>query len=409
MMDIDKLTKHYEQLWNNCSAQFPHLQNQYSSDQQYINESNFEAIIQSLKTRSNRKKINGFLNDENEATSSELFRRLFVSIFGFEDAHLDHILSNDFKIATKSFIKEARGFDDLLDLDDIFQACRNAWIMLGLQVMLGVKVKLTPSIFSYSMLYPYTDNFIDDPNNSKEEKYSFSVRFYHRLSGQLIEPKNHTEKKVFELIEKIEGEYDRAKYPSVYKSLLAIHDAQTKSVSLVDKRDTLSDAEILKLCIDKGGTSVLADGFLVAGNLTKEQQISLFGYGTYLQFIDDIQDVKEDSDVGQMTVFAKEATKSKLDELTNKTFCLGRYVLGTMSCFSGPNIGEFQKLIEKSIDSMLIETILLNKDYYSANYIEKLSNYSPLSIEYLFKRRSKLSAQRISYIKNIAESAIANF
>ena len=408
-MDIDILTKHYEHLWSICSVHFPYFQTQYSSDKQKINESGFEDIIQSLKARSNRKKINGFLKDKDEVSSSVLFRKLFVSIFGFEDSHLDHILSVEFKKATKLFIKEARDFDALLDLDDIFQACRNAWIMFGLQVMLGMKANLTPSIFAYSMLYPYTDNFIDDPNHSKQEKYTFSVRFYHRLSGQFIEPENHTEKKVFDLIEKIEGEFDRAKYPSVYKSLLAIHDAQTKSVMLADKKDTLNDAEILKLCVDKGGTSVLADGFLISGNLTEEQQISLFGYGTYLQFIDDIQDVKEDSYVGQMTVFAKEATKSKLDELTNKTFCLGRYVLGTMSCFSGPNIGEFQKLIEKSIDSMLIETILLNKDYYSSDYIEKLSKHSPLSIEYLFKRRSKLSSQRISYIRNIAESAIANF
>ena len=60
---------------------------------------------------------------------------------------------------------------------------RNVWIMNGVQLMADVPVKITPSVFAYSMIYPYSDNFLDDPNVTEEEKQAFSKRFNQRLHG----------------------------------------------------------------------------------------------------------------------------------------------------------------------------------------------------------------------------------
>ena len=103
------------------------------------------------------------------------FRTFLKTGLNFEDDNLDIILSNDFKEATKEFVKRARYFDPSISLNDIYQACRNVWIMNGVQQMLGLPVRLTPAVFAYSMLYPYSDNYLDNPDIPAENKITVKV------------------------------------------------------------------------------------------------------------------------------------------------------------------------------------------------------------------------------------------
>lgn len=59
-------------------------------------------------------------------------------------------------------------------------------------------------------------------------------------------------------------------------------------MQLIHSNKPLSELETLTVYLAKGGASVLADGYLVAGKLTKDQEYFLFGYGAYLQLLDDI-------------------------------------------------------------------------------------------------------------------------
>ena len=63
-----------------------------------------------------------------------------------------------------------------MEVYDIFQAIRNVWIMNSIQILYNMEVKLTPSIFAYSMLYPYSDNYLDDANISVGEKVEFNKK-----------------------------------------------------------------------------------------------------------------------------------------------------------------------------------------------------------------------------------------
>ena len=63
---------------------------------------------------------------------------------------------------------------------------RNVWIINILQRLKGVDITLSNAIFGYSMLYPYTDNYLDDVNISKEEKVEFNQRLYRRLLGEKL-------------------------------------------------------------------------------------------------------------------------------------------------------------------------------------------------------------------------------
>ena len=402
-LPVAEFTQFYTEVWSSCSDKLPELSYTYPKNEKKAREKYFEKFIDSINKRSNKKELKSGPAEK----LTPLARTLFKSVFDYEEEQLDVILSEDYKQMTKDFIRMSRKFDPEVDLDDVFQACRNAWIMNGIQLMLGLKIELTPSIFAYSMLYPYSDNYLDDPALSQQEKKSFSYRFRKKLSGEKVFAENENEARIFRLVEMIEGQFDRDKFPKVYLSLLAIHDAQVKSLCLIDPDENLSEKEVLNICLEKGGTSVLADGYLVAGDISKEQALFFFGFGAYLQLIDDIQDVKEDSCAGLLTIFSQASSYQNLDDYTARTFHFGNYVFDLMDTFKGRKLPVFKSLMKKSVETMLLETILLSETYYSPDFISLTENYSPLSINYLKKRRSKLSPQRVSFMKKIVESTVA--
>ena len=282
---MDHLT-YFRTLWNTSRSEFPKLNREYSRQQKKVREKQLETFIHHIKECFVEDELNSELTDEH---------RLFTHIKTFLKEGLDYsaeqldiILSNEMINTTLHFIRQARQFDQELGLEEIFQACRNVWIMNGLQYLFGQKIRLTPSVFAYSMLYPYTDNFIDDSTVSELEKQAFAERFYKRLDNQCVEPANPIEVKIFELVGMIEKEWPRVAHPEVYDSLLAIHAAQTESAALLSKKKQLTNSEVFDICVNKGGCSVTADGYLILGKLTSEQEKFLFGYGAYLQILDDL-------------------------------------------------------------------------------------------------------------------------
>ncbi len=88
------------------------------------------------------------------------------------------------------------------------------------------------------------------------------------------------------------------------------------------------EVDLLGVTFDKGGTSVLADAYLVAGDLTAHEELFAFELGAFLQFVDDLEDVAADHAAGRLSVFALAARGWQLDALTNRTFHFGAGVLG---------------------------------------------------------------------------------
>src|SRR5690606_36740899 len=109
----------------------------------------------------------------------------------------------------REFYDRAREFGPELKPDDIYQGMRNVWIMNGIQLMLNIPVEITPSIFAYSMIYPYSDNLLDDPAITAREKQAFSDRFNRRLHGQIVAPRGQFETQLLRLVEMFEQQFDR--------------------------------------------------------------------------------------------------------------------------------------------------------------------------------------------------------
>jgi len=404
---IQNYTEQYAGIWERSSIQLPLFSKIYPKEDKLGRENFLDQFLNTIKA---------FRIDQIRGKSfSEADQQLFLSNIrdflsnglDFTEGQLELMFSDEMVEITRSFVRQAKAFDSDLAFNDIFQACRNMWIMNGLQLIMGIPMQVTPSIFAYSMLYPYTDNLIDDPKVSGFEKLVFSERFRDRLSGVMLEPQNKTENAIFRLVGMIEEEYSRTDFPEVFESLLGIHDAQTNSMKLFQQNTAIGELETLKICLAKGGASVLADGYLVAGKLTEAQRYFLYGYGAYLQLLDDIQDVEEDYAAGLMTVFSGSAFRVQLDERLNKTYWFGEHVMESLSFFDGQQIELFRSLMRRSMDLFIAEAIAQVPDAYSRKYVIEFENYSPFHFLYIRKRKELFAPYNGFLLTAIEEFAFA--
>ena len=394
MLTVESYIDHFIRIWEKSPSHFPAFNRNYSETEQLEREFNFEQIQLKMKSLQSRQNIKKLRNSNPESKFFPVFRSFLQSIFDFEKDHLDIILSDEFRHVSKDFFYKAREFGPELTPENIYQGLRNVWIMNGLQLMMQLPVEITPSVFAYSMIYPYSDNLLDDVNISGKDKQEFSERFNKRLHGKNIEPVNYSESQLFNLVGMFEEQYNRIDFPEVYQSLYAIQKGQTDSLKLL-KSNGLSENEIRRVCFEKGGASVLADGYLVAGKLTKQEEQALFGYGVYLQLLDDIQDIKEDADANTNTMCSY-LNKNNLGEFVNKTIHFGRVALEEMKCFKASNVDVFLNLMNRSIETMAIESVGLSNSGFSQDYVMQMEKYSPLHFDYIRQKKSQSKSQRFS-------------
>lgn len=403
MIEVQNYTSHFISMWKNSSESLPFFPKQYDSGEKKEREARFELIQQQMQAFQKQANIRKLKQTKPESVFFPMFRTFLQDVFDFEPDQLSIILSDQFKHVSREFFYAARKFGPELTPENIYQGLRNVWIMNGLQLMLDKPVEITPSVFAYSMIYPYSDNLLDDPVISFEEKKDFSIRFYNRLKGEKTEPKSFTESQLFKLVSMFEEQYDRKSFPEVYESLLAIHNAQTESLKLVNT-GLLNQSEILRICFEKGGTSVLADGYLVAGKLTQLQERALMGYGIYLQLLDDIQDAKEDA-AAQTTTVCSKLTGEPMERFVNRTVLFGRKALEEMKNFGTNNNNVFLNLMNKSIETMIIESVGLNNAGYSREYLSLLEKHSPLHFDFVRQKRSQSKSHRLAMFRKIFEQS----
>jgi hypothetical protein len=403
MMTVESYIDHFVEIWEKSPTSFPVFNRVYSEAEQLEREYNFEQIQLKMKSLQSNSAIKKLRNSNPESKFFPVFRSFLQSIFDFEEAHLEIILSEQFRSVSKDFFYQSREFGPELTPENIYQGLRNVWIMNGLQLMMELPVEITPSVFAYSMIYPYSDNLLDDPCIPGKEKQEFSVRFNRRLHGEYIEPLNHEEKQLFKLVGMFEEQYDRIDFPEVYQSLYAIQKGQTDSLKLL-KTDGLTESEIRRVCFEKGGASVLADGYLVAGKLTKQEERALFGYGIYLQLLDDIQDMKEDADANTNTMCTS-LQKKNLGEFVNRTVHFGRAALEELKCFKAPNVDVFLNLMNRSIETMAIESTGVNEAGFTKEYLAEMERFSPLHFDFVRQKKSQSKSQRFALFQKYFEQA----
>ena len=228
------------------------------------------------------------------------------------------------------------------------------------------------------MLYPYTDNPLDGPDIDAATKRTSDERLARRLRGARLEPVDANEHKVSQLVGMIEGQYPRNDFPAVYLGLLAIHRAQCRSLGQ-HGRQSPYETDILGISLAKGGSSVLADGYLVAGALSDAEAKFLFGYGVLLQLLDDLQDVGPDREAGHMTVFSQTAEGWPLDRITTRLLgFMDRILDSGARRFDGPRCQSLWMAIRRNCTHLLLQAVATNRGLFTSELVTAFESHSPL-------------------------------
>jgi hypothetical protein len=78
-------------------------------------------------------------------------------------------------VETRKFVDQAEAIENW-NHEELLQAGRNVWTCFGLQMIIyNEEVRLQDAYVGYSLLYPYTDNYLDDETIPKETKLTFQV------------------------------------------------------------------------------------------------------------------------------------------------------------------------------------------------------------------------------------------
>lgn len=75
---------------------------------------------------------------------------------------INPVFEKGFIRTTREFVENLKTFDPDLKIENVYQALRNVWIMNSLQIYLNLPIEYSDAIFAYSLIYPYTDNYLDD-------------------------------------------------------------------------------------------------------------------------------------------------------------------------------------------------------------------------------------------------------
>jgi hypothetical protein len=394
--DLQEMIAKYAVLWTASSTCLPVPFERFDEQQQKENEHEADRLIDSMAKELRRYPDNEIGQTAWRARQFMSLRQLGTRSFGYPDSHFNIIFSPEYFAATRDFARQARAFDERLEIESIGQAMRNVWVMNTLQVFLGRAPSLSPSVFAYSMLYPYTDNLLDRPGLSQKAKKTASDRLRLRLSGGALDPCNDHESAVFRLVGMIECEYPRDCYPEIYESLLAIHAGQAKSLMQQRSDSSLDESALLLISIEKGGSSVLADGWLVGGRLTQDEADRCFGFGVVLQLLDDLQDIPDDRRARHRTLFACTTSQKSLDDLTSRLWHFLHRFLDSMVWATDRGI-ELRDLIRRNCTMLLLRSVAESGESYTQDYANYLERFSPLSFAFL-KARQHSAAKQYSRI-----------
>lgn len=397
--EIRSLTRDYLDAWWESCPDFPSFQRSYSEpvikhNDGYLDRMS-DLVVKELRHLPSGEKEQQALRERLMGQTQPFVRETL----GLSEQQFQLIQRSGFIDVAAQFAAEARRYDPSLTDADIYQASRNVMSMNFMQLLLGLPVELTPAVFAYSLLYPYSDNLLDDPTISPQDKNTFGGWFHSILVDQNPAPRNERERRIREMIDMVERQFPRDRFPAVYESMLGIHAAQSLSMELMRATASPYEADVLGLSFEKGGASVLGDGYLVAGELTEWQRRFMFGYGCFTQLMDDVEDIRTDREAGIATIFTQSAGRWELDGVTNRLFHFGEGVFTQMERFPGEEAALLRSLVWDCIQPALIGSLIRSHQYYSRPYLAALQTHFPFHFRTLERQEKKLKRNKVTIVR----------
>ena len=281
------------------------------------------------------------------------------------------------------FIRHERQFSPELSINEIGQAIRNYIVYLMFNELNQMNYGFNTACFGYSMLYPFTDNYIDSKEHSDEEKQRYNQLIQDKIEGKVVHPKSVHEKKTCDLLQAIESKYPREIDRTIYDLLLMMLEAQEGSLLQQNTTKSLAVEERLDISIYKGGISVLIDRFFVEKEITEEDLLFYLEFGFFLQLADDLRDIDEDSNNGNQTIFTFDLRFVQQEKIVNKML---HFLQRIMNSYQAENY-IFKNFILSNCYQLIYISVFGSKCFFSKEYLDKLEIY--LNVTYLFLEKTK--------------------
>ena len=377
--------------WNSLPEDFPDFLPIYTDKEQEENESLLSFLISEF-----RSSLTAYQQQPCKELAHEIKKKLY-HVIDIENIlqikkHIPKELFSDFEQNLELFLEKTKAFDETLSPENIWQAMRNYLIYCMIVNLQGEKQNCRDTILGYSLLYPYTDNYIDKLHRKTTDKNSYNQLIRKTLMGENVTPTNFYEEKTKQLLLLVQNSYsnDFIRKENASSLLLLMLEAQEKSINQIHKLGTkkLTKDEILHISVYKGGLSVFIDYLFSIdfdfSSVTEAEMIFYLCFGLILQLADDLQDIAEDKKNHSQTLMSYAKTKDQLEHTVNRLFHFTHTCIANFS----PRNTQLHTFTLQNCELMLLAAIAKNAKYFSKVYLEKIEQHLPFSISFLEKAKN---------------------
>lgn len=391
-------------LWNGLPSSFPQFLEEVGESQKRKNE----AVIEEMAARWQEKGKEFPKKQEEQLAWKQEIEEMTEEFLEKEELlgirqYMGQETLAEFKEETKRFVRQIRSFDPELLAENIWQALRNYFIYAVIADLQGQKQECKEAVFAYSLLYPYTDNFIDEKGHTKQQKEEYNRMIADILQGkpQIPEKGNTTmgvqetpekgnatmgvQEKTRQLLERLTGSYQGEKKQEIRNLLLIMLEAQDRSIRQQTGKAELTKEEILNISAYKGSVSVLIDYFFTTEELREEEVRFYMRFGFFLQLADDLQDRKEDRKSGSKTLMVHATQKGELAENVNRLLHYAHRIFAEFT----PVNNRLKSFMEKNCYALVLGAAMENPECFSKEEQERMERCFLIHMEFLQKFSQK--------------------
>lgn len=397
-------------LWNGLPSSFPQFLEEVSEEKKRQNE----AVIEEMAARWQEKGKEFPKKQEEQLVWKQEIEEMTEEFLENEELlgirqYMSQETLAEFKEETKRFVRQTRSFDPELSAENIWQALRNYFIYAVIADLQGQKQECKEAAFAYSLLYPYTDNFIDEKGHTKQEKESYNRMIAdilqgapgmpekrtqeapEKVSSRVLEksvanmPEKRIQEKTSQLLKRLVDSYTGEKNQEIRNLLLMMLEAQSRSIRQQTGKGELTKEDILNISAYKGSVSVLIDYFFTTEELREEEVRFYMRFGFFLQLADDLQDRKEDRKSGSKTLMVHATQKGELAENVNRLLHYAHRIFAEFT----PVNNRLKSFMEKNSYSLVLGAAMENPECFSKEEQERMERCFLIHMEFLQKFSQK--------------------
>lgn len=381
-------------LWNGLPSSFPSFLEEVSEEKKRQNED----VIEEMAARWQEKGKEFPQKQEEQLTWKREMEDMTEEFLEKEELlgirqYMSQETFAEFKEETKRFVRQIRSFDPELSAENIWQALRNYFIYAVIADLQGQRQECKEAAFAYSLLYPYTDNFIDEKGHTKQQKEEYNRMIADILQGIPVTPEKGISEKTSQLLKRLADSYNGEKNQEIRSLLLMMLEAQNESIRQQTGKEELTKEEILDISAYKGSISVLIDYFFTTEVLREEEVRFYMKFGFFLQLADDLQDRKEDQKSGSKTLMVLSAKRGELAENVNRLLHYAHTIFAEFT----PVNDRLKIFMEKHCYSLVLAAAMENPECFSGEELKQVEQFFLVHMEFLQKFLQK---QKKAYEKS---------